>query len=440
MRSKQIGLLVLTAMLLVGCSRGGVENNPAVETTPEAVHTPAPTAELSRPGVTILADGVVQAARPALSLAFQATGKLTTVAVQAGDVVKPGDLIARLDDASVQEQVTQAQLSLNLAELTLIELNREADPADVASARANLASAQANLASVTDRPDDPQLEASRQNLSSAQQALQDLLALPDTNQVQIAKANLATVELQLRSAQAAYDQVAYADNVGMSPQAMNLQEATLNFERAQAEFNQAVKGPSEGDLAAARTRVAQAQSELDTLLKAPDPKALDAAIAQVDQAQAALDKLIAGASAKDMTTAEINVAQAQLTLEGALRSLDNLTLVAPASGTVTAVEVTPGALVTAGAPVVTIRDMRNLEFWTTNVSERDLAQIIPGQRAIVTLKAFPDDPISATVARIGSQAGVPVGDAATFPVIINLPKIELVIWPEMTGRVEIQTE
>ena len=85
-------------------------------------------------------------------------------------------------------------------------------------------------------------------------------------------------------------------------------------------------------------------------------------------------------------------------------------------------------------------DTTQLEFHTTNLSERDLAKIFPGHTAIVTLKAYPDDPIEAVVKRVGWQVGEFVGDAVTFPVILRLSETDLDIRPGMTGRVEIRTD
>jgi hypothetical protein len=81
-----------------------------------------------------------------------------------------------------------------------------------------------------------------------------------------------------------------------------------------------------------------------------------------------------------------------------------------------------------------------MEFHTTNVSERDLTQIYPGQTALVALKTYPNEPIEAAVVRIGWQSGGAVGDAATFPVILILSETDLIIRPGMTGRAEIRSE
>ncbi len=116
----------------------------------------------------------------------------------------------------------------------------------------------------------------------------------------------------------------------------------------------------------------------------------------------------------------------------------NAQLIAPWTGTVLSVEAAPGALVGSGSPIVTLLDMTHLEFHTTNLSERDFAQIYPGQTAVVTLKAYPNKPIDAVVVRMGLLAEGAVGDAVTFPVMLDLGETGLDIRPGMTGRVEIR--
>ncbi|MEM7343662.1 MAG: efflux RND transporter periplasmic adaptor subunit [Chloroflexota bacterium] len=441
MNKKHLILLILIAILLGGCSLGGQRGERPereAEPTEEAEVIPSPTPAAVQPGVTILADGVIEAGTPTLSLVFETSGKIETIHVETGDLVEAGDLIATLDNTSAQEEVDKAQLNLQTAELALEDLKKPPKLSDIAAAESTLASAESNLASVVAPPDDFKVFAAEQNLLSAEQALQDLLDTPNPDQIQIAEANLATVELNLQAAQTAYNQVAHLGSVGATTEAKNLQEATINYERALAEYNTAIKGASDGDIAAARTRIAQAQSDLDTLKKGPTDEAVAAAEAQVKQAEASLAALFEGASAKDIETAQINVDQAQLTLTGAQRTLEKTELVAPTAGTITTVDVAAGTLIGSSAPVVTLLDLTQLEFHTTNVSERDLTQIFPGQTALVTLKAYPNDPIEATVVRVGLQTGTAVGDAATFPIILELNDTELEIRPGMTGRVDIR--
>ncbi len=71
-------------------------------------------------------------------------------------------------------------------------------------------------------------------------------------------------------------------------------------------------------------------------------------------------------------------------------------------------------------PIVTLLDTEKLQFHTSNLSERDLAQVEPGKPAEITFKAYPSQPVQGEVARIAPQAEGSVGDAAVFTVMIDL--------------------
>ena len=104
------------------------------------------------------------------------------------------------------------------------------------------------------------------------------------------------------------------------------------------------------------------------------------------------------------------------------------------------IEAAPGTLVGGSTPIISMLDATQVVFQTTNLSERDLGQIYSGQTASVTLKTYPNELIDATVLSIGWQAGSPVGDAVTFPIMLGLSETDLDIRPGMTGHVEIHGE
>ena len=200
-----------------------------------------------------------------------------------------------------------------------------------------------------------------------------------------------------------------------------LEAAEEGLEAARAQYRLALAGLKGDTAVSANASVIAAQQALEQATSGPEEAEVDAARLQVEQAEIALE-------------------QSRFSLQLAEDALAEAELVAPGGGTVLTVEVAPGAMVGAGTPVVTLLDAEGLEFQTTNLSERDVAQIVPGQAAEVTLKAYPDDTIEATVARVGVQAGPAVGDAATFPVFLELGATELDIRPGMTGRAEIRSE
>ncbi len=336
------GILWITVILLVLATAGSAYyyyTNIYTQAQEPVEEPTITTAQVSRGDLVITASGsgtLVPSSESAQG--FRSGGVLAEVLVEVGDQVETGQLLARLDDTDVQDQIAQAEISLQQAQLDLAELAEEADPADVAAAESSLSSAKADLTKLTEPPEEQDVLAAQQSLKSAREALNELLALPDPDQVEIAKADMTVAEMNLRTAQTAYDKVAWKPNVGSSQEAADLWKATTDYDRAQAEYNQALEGASADEISDARAQIALAQAQLDALDVEPDSDELAAAEAKVVQAQAALDNLFVGPSAKDQQTAELNVAQAQLNLESAQRALEDTVLLASAPGTVTAVE------------------------------------------------------------------------------------------------------
>ncbi|MGC8779925.1 MAG: HlyD family secretion protein, partial [Anaerolineae bacterium] len=258
-------------------------------------------ASLARGNITavVSASGTVLPERQT-NLAFQTGGVIVKVAVQVGDLVQAGQVLAQLDTADLELALRQAQVGLRQAEAQLQQLKAGPNPVDVASARAALASAQA--------------------------AYQQLLAGTDADRLAAARAQVEQARVALEQAQQAYDKVKDVPGVGMMPQSLQLQQATINYETAQANYRVASRGADQAQLAAAQAQVAQAQAALDRLLRGPTKEQLDVAQAGVDQAQ--------------------------LAVEQAQRRLDNARLVAPWDGIVTAVNIVEGAWAQPGAPAI----------------------------------------------------------------------------------------
>lgn len=372
----------------------------------------------SQSGVTILADGSVVAVQPVLAVSFTASGRLLAVAVQPGDVVSAGDLIATLDDEALVDAVTNAEFQVAQSEL-------------------NLAQAQAELTRLQDwEPDETAVALAQANLAAAQAGLENAQASDAAagNSVTSANVSVAQAERQLADAQKVYD-TAYdpgrdwelndpfrADFLKNERDAAtrNLQFAEENLRVARANYSLAAAGINNDSALNAEASVVNAQQALEQAQKPPTVEQIESAQLNVSQA-------------------ELSLQQSQLSLAQAQEAVQDAQLAAPAAGTVLSVEVAEGAMVGAGSPIITLLDTTQLEFHTSNLSERDLARVAPGQSVQVTLKAYPNDVIEGSVVRIGTQATGMVGDAAVFPVIISISS-ELDIRPGMTGRAEIAGE
>ena len=151
----------------------------------------------------------------------------------------------------------------------------------------------------------------------------------------------------LEQAQQQYDKVKDVPGVGMLPQSLQLQQATIGYETAQANYRVTSRGADQAQLAASQAQIAQAQAALDRVQRGPTKE-------QVDVAQAAVD-------------------QAQLAVEQAQRRLENTRLVAPWNGIVTSVAAVEGALAQPGVPALQLADQSQFHI-NVQVDEVDVAE------------------------------------------------------------------
>ncbi len=79
-------------------------------------------------------------------------------------------------------------------------------------------------------------------------------------------------------------------DVGLLPQSLQLQQATIAYETAQAQYRVATKNATAAQVAQAQSAIAQAQAGLDRLRKAPSAEQIEIAQASVDQAQITLEQ------------------------------------------------------------------------------------------------------------------------------------------------------
>jgi len=135
--------------------------------------------------------------------------------------------------------------------------------------------------------------------------------------------------------------------------------------------------------------------------------------------------------------ADARVLQAQAALDIAKAKLAQGTLVAPFDGTVVSIDVQPAEMVEAQKPILTIGDLGHLQVVTTDLSEREIANVKIGQTATTQLKAF-NEALTGKVVAIAPLAGENNGDTV-YKVTIDLDKApESLLWG-MTGDTEIET-
>ncbi|MCJ7620255.1 MAG: efflux RND transporter periplasmic adaptor subunit [Anaerolineae bacterium] len=372
-------LLLLLGVFATAC--GG-----APQPSPTPVLTaPTPALPSRSTGSTVAASGEVVAAQEA-QMGFAMAGQVEAVQVSLGDEVQEGDILVALEASALEGGVAQAEAALEAAKAQLAEVEAGARAEELAAAQAAY--------------------------DGALGQYHKLEAGPSDEERRIALAALRKAEAALVQAQAAYDEIAWLEEVTEMPQSLALQLATLDYESALASYQMVSRGAL--------------------------PEDLEVAWASVESAKAQLDMLQAGSTPEQTAAAQAAVAQAQAALEVARATLSQATLRTPFDGTVADLQVSPGQVAMPGQVVLTLADMRELRVETTDLSERDVTGVQVGQGATVFVDALNVD-VPGRVALISPLAST-VGGDVVYTVVIALEGQPEGLRLGMSVEVEIATE
>ncbi|HOT92611.1 MAG TPA: HlyD family efflux transporter periplasmic adaptor subunit [Anaerolineae bacterium] len=382
--------LLVIVLFTAGCARVVKAPAGAITAPAEASIIPTPVAPEVAVGKLVVADGRLASPFPSLALGFSGgvNGVVLTITAQAGDVVHAGDVLAQLDDTELRRAVETAQLTLDRA-----TLDRERAQAqwerDVADAEQSLASAQRALESARLQYSSTSVEEARTALERARQAEAD--------------------------AKKAYETPLFGNYTPDDERERDYkawQNAIREREFAEMRLKDALNARS---------------------VRALDIEAREQDVVQAERKRAALETGIAPSYARAIEDAERELAKAQAALKNAV-------LLAPWDAIVLSVDVAPKATVSAGTPVMTLLNIADgLRFVSENLSEQHVAALRPGQKATITLRAYPETPLEGVVEAIIPQAKAAQTTDARFTVHVRLAPTDLALLPGLTGRAEIFT-
>lgn len=332
---------------------------------------------------------------------FEVAGKVAKILVAEGDHVKTGDLLAQLDTIDLELAVKLAEIELARAQAEQDKLTAPPEQIEVDSAQAGVDSAKANLASIMEgSATETDIQAAQTVLNSAKANLQRVMAGPNTDSVTVAAAGLRKAQIALKQAQEAYNKVAYDSDMA-NAQGEVLQQATIDYETALANYNLAVKSAENADILAAQSEVANAQANLQKLIDGPKTAEVVAAQAQILQAEAALAKLVDGPSEADVIMTQAAVDTAKVRLEEAKRSLKNTQLLSTMDGVVTVVNIkeNDAVAIPAATPAIALADLSAFKL-EIEIDEIDINRIAPGQPVTITLDSLPGQEFAGQVDQV----------------------------------------
>ena len=336
-----------------------------------------------------------------VEVSFKIPGRIAERAVDEGMTVAAGQLVARLDNTDLTDEVRAREAELSAADAALRELTAGARPQEIARAEAEVRRAEAQLA--------------------------DLLAGARPQEIASARATVERARADAEKARKDHERT----------------EALLSRQLIPLQENDAARAASE--MAAARRK--ETEEALALALAGPRKDQVDQARAAVAGAKENLSLVKEGARKETIDQARARRKQTGEGLALARTRLSHATVFSPLNGTVLSKNAEPGEYVAAGTPVVTIADLR--EVWLRGyIPETDLGKVRLGQEVVVTTDSYPGKKYEGRITFISSEAEFTPKSVQTqkervklvyrIKVTVSLPAMELKPGMPADGALKIQ--
>ena len=379
---------------------------------------PTPTAAAAGRGIPtgqrIIASGRVTPVTRA-DLNLNAAGTVVDVLVAEGDTVKKDQPLLRVDSKQQASAVAQAETALTRA-----QANQSRAQANQTRAQAVLAKAQAALAQLKapSRPVD--LAVARTTEQVAEAEMVRAQAGADQGQLVAAKATMEKDARAVQQAQAAYDRVKDAPFGSIGPEALRLEQTTIDYEAAKAQYEQLALLPRAIDVDVAKAHLAQVQATIAQAQAGASPEAIAAAEADV------------AAAAADVASATTALAQAKA-------ALSDTELRAPFDGVVVLLNVKAGEMVPPASFAVRLADPSAWQIETTDLTELNIANVHAGEPVILTFDAISGLELPGKVTKIRTYGDTRQGDIV-YTVFITPAQQDPRLYWNMTAKVNIESQ
>jgi HlyD family secretion protein len=384
--------------------------------------------------VTVTGSGQV-AANDQLALTPQASGQVTEVDVTAGQTVKAGQVIARIDDTTANEAVVSARSDLESANisyqqtLTSSQISLSGDETsvstDITSTYTDLPTVMNgfngilyNLSTIEDYTAEENLDAYANFIKS------DVSASDYQQSLSLYNSTNGTTLTTAQSEQLAQSTIATLTSINT---ALTDTLSFYNYINDQVTSGH-LTVPSQLTTQISSLTTYQATVTSDKTDLTNDLNSLESDSQTLAQSNSS--------TPLDIQTAELNVQKAQESLDEAEQNESDYVVTAPFDGTIASVAAKQYDQASSGTTIATL--ITPDEYADLSLNEADVAKVQVGQAVSLTFDALPNVTMAGTVASV-SDIGTVTSGVVTYDVKIGFNTVNNDIKPGMTVDATIIT-
>ncbi|HQD33500.1 MAG: efflux RND transporter periplasmic adaptor subunit [Atribacterota bacterium] len=234
--------------------------------------------------------------------------------------------------------------------------------------------------------------------------------------------SLRKAKAQLKSAQADLKKLL------AQPKEVELRQAEAQLKEAQIAYQSAKKTLAQNQELFKSGGISQ-----ETLEQSEDQVTLKEALYLSAQAQ--FEDVKDGAAPEDIEKLQAQIEQIEADIESIENDLEKCTFKSPIDGTLLVVDPEEGDSVLSEERVVAIGDLSTMKVKIL-INEIDVPEVEKGQKAVVTLDAFPNQQFEGKVTTIAPEGKI-VENIVVFETTIELPNPDNILLSGMTAEAEI---
>ena len=395
--------------------------------------------------------------KPATSvdLAFEKGGRVSGVYAQVGDNVFAGQLLVSLENGDVSAQLAQAKALLDTEEARLANILEGTRPEEIAVQKVKIANAEVSVSETKIILENSIRDAFTKSDDAIRNSVDQFFTSPQSQfpQLEFTVANIQ-LEINIETGKSTIeglldtwntelglvgsDPFGYAktagDNLSQVQKLLDNIALAVNALTSSASLTQTTIDSYKSAVSTARTNINTAVTNLNTAVK--NAKSASSALTLAEEELVLKES---GSTQNTIDAQTATVAQASASIQNYQAQLAKTVMRSPISGVLTAQDAKKGEVAGAGTVVASVISTGDFEL-ETFVPEVDIANIVIGNSAKVTLDAYSDDTIFTANVTTIDPAETVIEGVPTYKVMLVFTQQDSRVRSGMTANIDILTD